>query len=553
MVAGANGCHQAGDPVARLPTRPSLTSRPAAFTPARLPLGRQSLFSRLVCCPHRALFTSSASGFSYPPKGALPAPVADMPRFQPPQVLSLRRQWSVGEQVGSGGFGRVHVVESDGVAPHVAKFIPKDPGAGRELLFPRLSGIRNVVRVADTGEWEAYWIIVMPKAEMSLADLLSDAGGPLPDGQATLILLDVAEALASMKGRVVHRDVKPANILFLDGRWRVADFGISRYAKETTAKNTRKFAWTAPYAAPEQWRSERATSATDVYAFGGVAYQLLAGDPPFMGPESHDYRRQHLHDTPAPIPNIAPEMASLVDECLTKAPEARPNPESILSRLKRVGGSQTEAARRLQEANFRVVRQRAERASVESAAQSERERKRRLREAAETSLTRIVEMLDDQIRSLAPASVTDRPRTGAWQAKLGRATLSVAAVSQADAVFTPRGDVEWEVLSSSAIALRTPPNRYGHEGIAHSLWYLRQSKKAAYRWFELAFRTDPFFRRPPHPTIEPFTLRPEDDDAQFALSATTHPIDVAQHPVPIDQGEEGAFVERWISRFARAV
>ncbi len=296
--------------------------------------------------------------------------------FQPPQVLSLGRQWSVGQQVGSGGFGRVHVVESDGLAPHVAKFIPKDSGAKRELLFPELSGIRNVVPVVETGEWDAYWVIVMPRAEMSLADLLSDAGGPLPDGQATPILLDVAEALASMKNRVVHRDVKPANILFLDGRWRLADFGISRYAEATTAENTRKFAWTPPYAAPEQWRGERATSATDVYTFGGVAYQLLAGDPPFVGPESHDYRRQHLHNTPAPIPNIAPEMASLVDECLTKAPEARPNPESILSRLKRAGGSQTETARRLQEANFHVVRQQAERASVESAAQSERERKR---------------------------------------------------------------------------------------------------------------------------------------------------------------------------------
>ena len=474
--------------------------------------------------------------------------------FQPPQVLSLGRQWSVGQQVGSGGFGRVHVVESDRVAPHVAKFIRKDPGAERELLFPELSAIRNAVPVVETGEWDAYWIIIMPKAEMSLADLLSDAGGSLPDGQATAILLDVAEALASMKkNRVVHRDVKPANILFLDGRWRLADFGISRYAKATTAENTRKFAWTPPYAAPEQWRSERATSATDVYAFGGVAYQLLAGDPPFVGPESHDYRKQHLHNTPAPIPNIAPEMASLVDECLTKAPEARPNPESILSRLKRAGGSQTETARRLQEANFHVVRQQAERASVESAAQSERERKRRLREAAERSLKRIVTMLDDQIRSLASASAADRPSTNGWQANLGRATLSVAALSQADAVFAPRGDVKWEVLASSAIALRAPPDRYGHEGMAHSLWYLRQSKEDAYRWFELAFRTWALARRPRHRTIEPFTLRPEDNDAQIALSWTTHTIDMAQDPVPIDQGEEENFVERWISRLADAV
>ena len=239
------------------------------------------------------------------------------------------------------------MVESDGVAPHVAKSHSQRTRALIESFCSqdsRVSGMWYPLQI--TGEWEAYWIIVMPKAEMSLADLLSDAGGPLPDVQATPILLDVAEALASMKNRVVHRDASQSRPTFSSwtGRWRVADFGISRYAEATTAKNTRNFAWTPPYAAPEQWRGERATSATDVYAFGGVAYHLLAGDPPFVGPESHDYRRQHLHDTPAPIPNIAPEMASLVDECLTKAPEARPHPESILFRLKRAGGPQTEAA-----------------------------------------------------------------------------------------------------------------------------------------------------------------------------------------------------------------
>jgi len=489
--------------------------------------------------------------FFLPSKGCPSAPLTDMLGFQRPQVLRLRRRWSVGEQVGSGGFGRVHVVESDGVAHHVAKFIPKDPGADRELLFPELSGIRNVVPVVDTGESDAYWIIVMPRAEMSLADLLSETGGPLPEVQATPILLDLARALASMKNRVVHRDVKPANILFLNGTWCLADFGISRYAEETTAENTRKFAWTPQYAAPEQWRSERATSSTDVYAFGGVAYHLLGGSPPFVGPESHDYRKQHLHDTPARIPNIAPEMVSLVDECLTKAPEARPNPESILFRLEQAHRPRTEAARRLQEANSRVVRKHVERASVESAAQSERERKHRLREAAEKSLTRIVTMLDDQIRSLASASAAGRPRADGWQARLGRATLGVAAVSRADAVFAPRGDLKWEALAYSSITLRTPRDRYGHEGMAHSLWYLRQRKDDAYRWYEVAFKVNALVpRRSP---IDPFALPPGSDDAQFALSSTMHTIDVAKHPVPIDQGAEEKFVDQWIRRLADAV
>jgi serine/threonine protein kinase len=69
----------------------------------------------------------------------------------------------------------------------------------------------------------------------------------------------------------------------LDGRWCLADFGISRYAEATTAPDTRKLAWTPAYAAPEQWRAEPASAATDVYALGVIAYELLAGIRPFRG------------------------------------------------------------------------------------------------------------------------------------------------------------------------------------------------------------------------------------------------------------------------------
>jgi len=467
--------------------------------------------------------------------------------FQPPDVLRFGRRWSIGELVGSGGFGRVYVVQSDGVDPHVAKFIPQDPGADRELSFPGLPDIQNVIPVVEIGEWGDYWVIVMPKAEKSVADLLSEAAGPIPSLQASAILFDVAEALASIKDRVVHRDVKPANILFLDGRWCLADFGISRSAAATTATNTRKFTWTHQYAAPEQWRGETATSATDIYGFGAVAYHLLAGRPPFIGP---DYRKQHLDHTPPPIPGIPPEMASLVDECLMKPPSARPSPDTVMSRLKQTQEPKSDVARRLQAANSRVVRQRLERASAEAAAQSERERKRTLRAAAEQSLTRIVSILHDQIETFASASAASkRPKAG-WEGRLGRATLSVAPISQAHAVFAPRGDVTWEVLACSSVTLRTPRDQYGHEGMAHSLWYLRQSEDDAYRWYEVAFTIHALVPR--RSTINPFSLPPSSDDAQYALSTAMHTIDVAKHPVPIDQGAEEHFVERWISCLADA-
>ena len=244
-------------------------------------------------------------------------------------------------------------------------------------------------------------------------------------------------------------------------------------------------------------------------------------------------------------------MISLVDECLMKPQEARPNPETILLRLERAHRPQTEAARRLQEANSRVVRKRVERASVESAARSERERRHQLREAAEKSLGRIVAKLFEEIRRLAPASDAGGQGRSGWDARLGSATLRVSPVYKASATFAVRGGIEWEVLACSSIALRVPVDQTGHEGMDHSLWYLRQSGDDNYRWYELAFRVHALSRR--RSTVNPFSLPPQDNDAQFALTTGMHPIEVAKDPAPIDQGAEERFVERWIGCLADAV
>ena len=87
--------------------------------------------------------------------------------------------------------------------------------------------------------------------------------------------------------------------------------------------------------------------------------------------------------------------------------------------------------------------------------------------------------------------------------------------------------------------------------MAHSLWYLRESADDTYRWYELAFRVHPLVPR--RSTVNPFSLPPQDNDAQLALSGAMHTIDVAEHPVPIDQGAEERFVERWIGCLADAV
>jgi serine/threonine protein kinase len=204
--------------------------------------------------------------------------------------LDLARKWIVGEAIGAGGFGRVYVVEADGEEA-VAKLVPKAPGADRELLFVDLQDARNIVTVIDSGETMDEWVLVMPRAERSLRELLdSQADHRIDSEEAVRIMMDLAAALTDLDGRVVHRDLKPENVLFLGGAWCLADFGISRYAEATTALDTRKFALSPPYAAPERWRSERATSATDIYSLGVIGYEMISGSRPFPGPGIEDWR-----------------------------------------------------------------------------------------------------------------------------------------------------------------------------------------------------------------------------------------------------------------------
>jgi serine/threonine protein kinase len=226
------------------------------------------------------------------------------------------------------------------------------------------------------------------------------------------ILLDLSAVLTDLEGRVVHRDLKPENVLLLDGSWCLADFGISRYAEATTAPDTQKFALSPPYAAPERWRAERATSATDVYSLGVTAYEMLAGSPPFPGPTIEQYRDQHLHADPPVLGGAPTLLAALVEECLYKAAGARPTPANVARRLTSVAWSaQSPGLARLQEANRDEVSRRGEATRQESESRSVEEIRRELAESANKALTRIGDALRDAIdRGSLRSSGTDARR-----------------------------------------------------------------------------------------------------------------------------------------------
>ena len=467
------------------------------------------------------------------------------------EIIKLRREWSIGRALGSGGFGRVYLAQASDYTSAVVKLVPKDPGAHRELLFEDLEGVPNVVPILDRGEWQDYWVLIMPRADKSLREYLAEIHGHLSVDDAIGVMADVGKALMAIEGRIVHRDVKPDNILLLDGHWCLADFGISRYAEATTALDTRKYALTPAYAAPEQWRGERASTATDVYALGVVAYELLVGERPFLGPEVCDYRRQHLEDVPGPISDIPPMLQATIDTCLYKRRDARPRPERLLAQLNKTMHATSEPARRLQQANVLSVQRQAEAARQQSLAKSEAERRRDLGVAADQSLGYIVTILNDQVMTNAPAC----ERTGPMPRRswiLNEATLSLerSRVTEQLRADTRASGLPFEVVTYSSINLRIRRDRFGYAGRSHSLWYCDAQHPSVFRWYETAFMISSVI--PERSSVNPFAVDP-DSDAALALSPAISPLQVAWPFSPIDQGDEADFIDRWIGWFADAV
>jgi serine/threonine-protein kinase len=488
-----------------------------------------------------------------PPPAPLPAPTAPTSDGEG-RVVQLSRQWVLGPRLGSGGFGAVFAATDEDGTSAAAKFVPKVPGAERELLFAQLDGVRNVVPVIDSGEDDESWVLVMPRARHSLADVVADAGGPLPLDEALTVLRDVATALADLAARpdgVVHRDIKPGNVLLLDGGWCLADFGISRYAEASTAPDTRKLAMSPPYAAPERWNVERATARTDVYAVGVMAFELLTGAYPFPGPGWEEFRDQHLHHEPPALPSAPPRLAALVGECLQKPPGARPTPEALLARLQRARGAELQGgAGDLAAAYQQQVGHSAADGAAASRARSEEQRRASLAAAASRSLNTIAERLLSVVLDAAPVQVQRRPEMS-WIVELGSTKFGLSAPTP----FDGRSWGGWEgppfdVVASATVTVVIPTDRHGYEGRSHSLYYCDAQQEGSYAWFETAFMADPLSSV--HTGQDPFALPPGEQAAK-ALWPGLAEYHVAWPVTELVLGDLDEFVDRWVGWFAAGV
>lgn len=448
-----------------------------------------------------------------------------------------------------GGFAAVFPGFSANGDPAAIKvFHELDPAASsRELKFAtERMGKKDphVIPILDCGiDLESgRACIVMIRAEYSLAQKLG-ADGKLSESQAVVIAHAVVSGLRSVSSWV-HRDLKPGNLLWCHGRWQVADFGIARQADAKTALSTMKMWLTAAYAAPEQWNNERATQKTDVYALGCLLQEVMAGEPPFPGPNDEDFAEQHRS---APPSNLAgsPRMQTILARMLSKSPAARPELGELERRFAewensppRTPGAQGLAALAAKLAAENMQQQ----AGAASAALAKRDRatierdaQRELCELSQALFDRLIESASNAVVDLGQGITPNRSASLGH----GQLTLSVGQFKSVPAdAFKQSG---WDVICGGTVAVTQRDGR----GRSASLWYARRWPDTPHEWIEVSYWC---LDHSKYPHMEPCLL-PPGRDADYATANVMHVWNIAHEPHGLRDGGREAFIERWITRF----
>jgi serine/threonine-protein kinase len=247
---------------------------------------------------------------------------------------ALDNRYELHVVIGEGAFGRVYEGLDRRLARPVAVKVIKpwwteDP----EWVATFEREAQMLARVSDPGIVQIYDVGHAAEGLYYVAELVEGENlasrlrrGPLAPWEACGIGAQLCRALARAHAeRIVHRDVKPANILLAtDGRVKVGDFGVARLAEASTDGTAASIVGTPRYMAPEQGRGWATTPATDVYSVGVVLYEMLAGRPPFTGDSVVGLALNHLQDEPPPLSVRLPtSLVEIVARALAKDPADR--------------------------------------------------------------------------------------------------------------------------------------------------------------------------------------------------------------------------------------
>lgn len=246
-------------------------------------------------------------------------------------------------RLGAGGMGRVYLGRSAGgrtvavkiVHPHFATDEEFRARFRREVEAARRVGGEWTAPVLDADPeapvpWVATGYVAGPSLDRALA-----AHGPLPEASVRAVGAGLARALVAVHGLgLVHRDVKPSNVMLtLDGP-RLIDFGIARATDGTASLTSTGVSVGSPgYMSPEQILGKGITGAADVFSLGAVMAFAATGRPPFSGDNSATLLYKVVHEPPELGALPAGGLRELIEACLAKTPAERPAPEAVAAAL----------------------------------------------------------------------------------------------------------------------------------------------------------------------------------------------------------------------------
>ena len=275
------------------------------------------------------------------------SPHSDDDALRPRLERAVDSLYVVERELGRAGMSRVFLGREPALERAVVIKVLPDTAHVDVARFRRemrlAAGLQHphVVPVLQAGELDGMpWFSMPYVAGESLRDRL--AQGPLPLAETVGILRDVADALAYAHGRgIVHRDIKPDNVLMSNGHAVLTDFGVAKALDDAPAlppsadtdpahRTGRGMAVGTPaYMSPEQAAGDPDVDhRADIYALGVLGYELLTGRTPFAGRPTHKQLSAHLVETPVPVgehrAGVPPALGALVMRCLAKRPEERP-------------------------------------------------------------------------------------------------------------------------------------------------------------------------------------------------------------------------------------
>ncbi len=258
-----------------------------------------------------------------------------MQRLERDTVIDGR--YRVLQKLGSGGMADVYCAEDSQLGRRVALKVLHRRFAEDQQFVERFrreassaAGLQhpNIVAIFDRGEWDGTYYIAMEYVEgRTLKDIIREKGPAPPEAAVDITLQILRAARFAHKRGIVHRDIKPHNVLIdTDGRVRVTDFGIAR-AGTSDMTETGSIMGTAQYLSPEQAQGRPVDARSDLYAIGIVLYELLTGRVPFDAESPVTIALMQVNEAPLPprqlVPAIPPELEAIVLRAMEKDPARR--------------------------------------------------------------------------------------------------------------------------------------------------------------------------------------------------------------------------------------